>query len=60
MKIHPNKNSALAALKEYRIALDALSERTGVIEVYDDSCEEIYCQVKFLGDDGVTVCGYSD
>ena len=60
MKIHPNKSAALAAINEYRIALEILSERTGVVEACEDSCAGIYCQVKFLADDGVTVCSYSD
>lgn len=60
MKIHPNKKAALVAIEEYRAAVELLTQRTGVTEVCDDSCAGIYCQVKFLGDDGVTVCSYSD
>jgi len=60
MKIHPNKQAALAALEEYKTSLSALIERTGVHEECEDSCANVYAVVSFYGDDGKTVCRYSE
>lgn len=56
MKIHPNKETALTALREYREALNMLSEKFGVSEECEDSCCAIYTTVRFYGSDGETVC----
>ena len=60
MKIHANKQEALTAIKEYRDAVNAISEKFGVYE----ECEDSYCAVndtvKFYGDDGKTVCRWSE
>lgn len=60
MKIHPNKKDALLALEEYKTSLAALIERTGVYEECEDSCANVYAVVSFYGDDGKTVCRYSE
>lgn len=60
MKIHRNKQEALAALKEYRDTVSALAERLGVHEECEDSCCAVYDSVKFYADDGKTVCRYSE
>jgi hypothetical protein len=56
MKIHPNKQAALAAIKEYRDTINALSERLGVYE----ECEDTTTRVQFYADDGKTVCRFSE
>jgi hypothetical protein len=60
MKIHPNKQAALAAIKEYRDTVNALSERLGVYEECEDSCCGVYASVQFYADDGKTVCRFSE
>jgi hypothetical protein len=60
MKIHKNKQDALAALKEYRDTVSALAERLGVYAECEDSCSAVYYSVKFYADDGKTVCRYSE
>lgn len=60
MKIHPNKEAAFTALREYREALNKLSEKSGVTEECEDSCCAIYATVRFYGDDGETVCKFTE
>ena len=60
MKIHANKQEALSALKEYRDTVNALSEKLGVYEECEDPCCYVYDTVKFYGDDGKTVCRWSE
>ena len=55
MKIHPNKQAALVAIKEYRDTVKALSERLGV----EGECG-VYASVQFYADDGKTVCRFSE
>jgi len=60
MKIHPNKEAALTALREYREALNILSEKFGVSEECEDSCCAVYATVQFYTSDGETVCKFSE
>ena len=59
MRIHTNKQEALAALEEYKRELAALIERTGAHEKCVDESAEIYAQVQFYSTDG-SVCKYSE
>lgn len=60
MKIHANKQAALAALEEYKRELSTLIERTGVCERCVDESSGVYAEVIFMSDDGKTVCRYSE
>ena len=56
MKIHPNKQAAIDAIKEYREAVGALQEKLGVIDECEDSCCGTYSTAQFYSGDGKTVC----
>ena len=56
MKIHPNKQAAIDALKEYQESVEALQEKLGVIDNHEDPYCDIYSTVKFHSTDGKTVC----
>ena len=56
MKIHPNKEAALSALKEYQVAVFELQEKLGIVDECEDSCCATYSTVKFYGHDGKTIC----
>ena len=56
MKIHPNKQAAIDALKEYRESVEALQEKLGVIDNHEDPYCDIYSTVQFYSTDGKTVC----
>jgi hypothetical protein len=60
MKIHPNKQAALAAIRQYQEGIWELVERTGVHESHSDESAEVCLTVRFYGDDGETVCRYSE
>ena len=56
MKIHPNKQAAMDAIKEYQEAVEALQEKMGVIDECEDSCCSVYSTVQFYSTDRKTVC----
>ena len=56
MKIHQNKQAAMAALKEYQATVYELQEKLGIIDECEDSCCAVYSTVQFYGSDGKTVC----
>jgi hypothetical protein len=52
MKIHPNIESARAALAQYRDAVNILSEQLGVYETCEDTCCPVYAQTRYYSADG--------